>query len=113
MNFTFPAGIHVCEVEMDPETGVTEIVKWVAVDDFGNAIRPMIAEGQVHPTLKQRLASPSDVVDPGGVAGLGGVRREGDAISAGRARRRRPRAEYRAHLVGVMARRAVAAAVGG
>ena len=82
-NFTFPSGTHVCEVEVDPETRVTEIVKWVAVDDFGNTIRPMIVEGQAHPTRKQRLASPSDVVDPGGVAGLGSVRREDDAVVVG------------------------------
>ena len=47
-NFTFPAGTHVCEVEVDPETGTTEVVNWVAVDDFGNIINPMIVEGQVH-----------------------------------------------------------------
>ncbi len=47
-NFTFPAGTHVCEVEVDPETGVVEIVKWVAADDFGNIVNPMIVEGQVH-----------------------------------------------------------------
>ena len=34
-NFTFPAGCHVCELEVDCETGVTEIVKMIAVDDFG------------------------------------------------------------------------------
>lgn len=48
LNFTFPSGCHVCEVEVDPETGVTEIVKWTAVDDFGKVINPMIVEGQVH-----------------------------------------------------------------
>jgi carbon-monoxide dehydrogenase large subunit len=47
-NFTFPFGTHVCEVEVDPDTGVTEIVRWVAADDFGNLINPMIVEGQVH-----------------------------------------------------------------
>jgi len=47
-NFTFPYGTHVCEVEVDPETGVTEIVSWTAADDFGNLINPMIVEGQVH-----------------------------------------------------------------
>ena len=47
-NFTFPAGCHICEVEVDPETGVTEIVNWVAVDDFGTIVNPMIVEGQVH-----------------------------------------------------------------
>jgi carbon-monoxide dehydrogenase large subunit len=47
-NFTFPAGCHICEVEVDPETGTTEIVAWTAVDDFGVVINPMIVEGQVH-----------------------------------------------------------------
>ncbi len=52
-NFTFPAGCHICEVEIDPETGVTEIVDWVAVDDFGSIINPMIVEGQVHGGIAQ------------------------------------------------------------
>jgi carbon-monoxide dehydrogenase large subunit len=52
-NFTFPAGCHVCELEVDPETGVTEIVNWVAVDDFGTVINPMIVEGQVHGGIAQ------------------------------------------------------------
>jgi carbon-monoxide dehydrogenase large subunit len=47
-NFTFPAGCHICEVEVDAETGKTEIVNWTAVDDFGTVINPMIVEGQVH-----------------------------------------------------------------
>jgi carbon-monoxide dehydrogenase large subunit len=52
-NFTFPAGCHICEVEIDPETGVTEIVHWTAVDDFGVVINPMIVEGQVHGGIAQ------------------------------------------------------------
>ncbi len=47
-NFTFPAGVHICEVEIDPETGVVKIERWTAVDDFGKLINPMIVEGQVH-----------------------------------------------------------------
>jgi len=47
-NFSFPAGCHICEVEIDKETGVTEIARFVAVDDFGTVINPMIVEGQVH-----------------------------------------------------------------
>ncbi len=47
-NFTYPAGTHICEVEVDPDTGVTEVVKFTAVDDFGNVVNPMIVEGQVH-----------------------------------------------------------------
>jgi carbon-monoxide dehydrogenase large subunit len=52
-NFTFPAGCHVCEVEVDPDTGNTEIVAWSAVDDFGVVVNPMIVEGQVHGGIAQ------------------------------------------------------------
>ncbi|WP_081158920.1 xanthine dehydrogenase family protein molybdopterin-binding subunit [Ensifer aridi] len=54
-NFTFPAGCHICEVEVDPETGQTKIVQFVAADDFGNIINPMIVEGQVHGGLAQGI----------------------------------------------------------
>ncbi len=47
-NFTFPAGCHICEVEVDPDTGATEIAAFTAIDDFGTIINPMIVEGQVH-----------------------------------------------------------------
>jgi carbon-monoxide dehydrogenase large subunit len=47
-NFTFPAGSHICEVEVDPDTGRVEIANYVAVDDFGTVINPNIVEGQVH-----------------------------------------------------------------
>jgi carbon-monoxide dehydrogenase large subunit len=52
-NFTFPSGVHICELEVDPETGNTEIVAWTAVDDFGVLINPMIVEGQVHGGIAQ------------------------------------------------------------
>jgi carbon-monoxide dehydrogenase large subunit len=52
-NFTFPAGCHICEVEIDPDTGVTNVVGWTAVDDFGTVINPMIVEGQVHGGVAQ------------------------------------------------------------
>ena len=52
-NFTFPAGCHICEVEVDPETGNTEIVAWIAVNDFGVLVNPMIVEGQVHGGIVQ------------------------------------------------------------
>jgi aerobic carbon-monoxide dehydrogenase large subunit len=52
-NFTFPAGCHICEVEIDPDTGETRIVGWTAVDDFGVIINPMIVEGQVHGGVAQ------------------------------------------------------------
>ncbi|TCN32036.1 xanthine dehydrogenase family protein molybdopterin-binding subunit [Sinorhizobium americanum] len=54
-NFTFPAGCYICEVEIDPETGRTQIVQFVAADDFGNIINPMIVEGQVHGGLAQGI----------------------------------------------------------
>lgn len=54
-NFTFPAGCHICEVEIDPDTGVTQIVHFVAVDDFGKVINPMIVEGQVHGGIAQGI----------------------------------------------------------
>ncbi|MFT4182293.1 MAG: molybdopterin-dependent oxidoreductase, partial [Rhizobium sp.] len=54
-NFTFPAGCYICEVEVDPETGRTEIIQFVAADDFGNIINPMIVEGQVHGGIAQGI----------------------------------------------------------
>jgi carbon-monoxide dehydrogenase large subunit len=54
-NFTFPAGCHICEVEVDPDTGRTEIVNWTAVDDFGTVVNPMIVEGQVHGGVAQGI----------------------------------------------------------
>ncbi|MGA8446349.1 MAG: xanthine dehydrogenase family protein molybdopterin-binding subunit [Roseiarcus sp.] len=47
-NFTFPAGVHICELEIDPQTGVVTIDRWTAVDDFGKLVNPMIVEGQIH-----------------------------------------------------------------
>ncbi|MGQ3002461.1 MAG: xanthine dehydrogenase family protein molybdopterin-binding subunit [Hydrogenophaga sp.] len=54
-NFTFPAGTHICEVEIDPNTGVVRIDRFTAVDDFGTIINPMIVEGQVHGGLVQGI----------------------------------------------------------
>ncbi|MCZ8181579.1 MAG: xanthine dehydrogenase family protein molybdopterin-binding subunit [Beijerinckiaceae bacterium] len=54
-NFTFPSGVHIAEVEIDPDTGVTTIAKWTAVDDFGVIINPMIVEGQVHGGIAQGI----------------------------------------------------------
>ncbi len=54
-NFTFPAGVHICELEVDPQTGVTRIDRWTAVDDFGEVINPMIVEGQVHGGIAQGI----------------------------------------------------------
>jgi carbon-monoxide dehydrogenase large subunit len=54
-NFTYPAGTYVCEVEVDPETGKTTIENFVAADDFGRIINPMIVAGQVHGGLAQGI----------------------------------------------------------
>ena len=54
-NFTYPAGTHICELEVDPETGSTRIVNFTACDDFGNIVNPMIVEGQVHGGLAQGI----------------------------------------------------------
>jgi carbon-monoxide dehydrogenase large subunit len=54
-NFTYPSGVHIAEVEVDPETGVTTIANWVAVDDFGNVVNPMVVEGQVHGGIAQGI----------------------------------------------------------
>ena len=54
-NFTFPGGCHICEVEVDPETGEVEIVAFTAVDDVGRVINPMIVEGQVHGGVAQGI----------------------------------------------------------
>ena len=54
-NFTFPSGCYICEVEVDPDTGVVEIRDFVAADDFGNIINPMVVEGQVHGGLAQGI----------------------------------------------------------
>jgi carbon-monoxide dehydrogenase large subunit len=54
-NFTFPFGTHICEVEVDPDTGRTTIAKFTAVDDFGNIVNPMIVEGQVHGGIGQGI----------------------------------------------------------
>ena len=50
---SFPYGCHVCEVEIDPETGMVEIVNYTAVDDVGRAVNPMIVHGQVHGGIAQ------------------------------------------------------------
>ncbi len=55
VNFSFPSGCFICEVEVDPETGVTEIVQFVSADDFGTIINPMVVEGQVHGGVTQGI----------------------------------------------------------
>ena len=85
-NFTFPSGVHICEVEIDPETGNTEIVAWTAVDDFGVLINPMIVEGQVHGGIAQGV----------GQALCEGVRydKEGQLVTGSFMDYAMPRADY-------------------
>jgi carbon-monoxide dehydrogenase large subunit len=52
-NFCFPFGAHACVVEVEPETGKVSLVKYVAVDDVGNVINPMIVDGMVHGGIAQ------------------------------------------------------------
>ncbi|HJW48706.1 MAG TPA: xanthine dehydrogenase family protein molybdopterin-binding subunit [Candidatus Limnocylindria bacterium] len=54
-NFTFPFGTHVAEVEVDPETGAIEIIRYSACDDCGRQINPMIVEGQIHGGITQGI----------------------------------------------------------
>ncbi len=54
-NFSFPAGSHIAEVEIDPETGEVKLDKYTAVDDFGTIVNPTIVEGQVHGGLAQGI----------------------------------------------------------
>jgi aerobic carbon-monoxide dehydrogenase large subunit len=55
-NFTFPFGTHICAVEVDAETGETKIEKYVAVDDCGNVINPLLVDGQVQGGIAQGLS---------------------------------------------------------
>ena len=54
-NFVWPFGAHICVVEVDPETGGVQITKYVAVDDCGNIINPMIVDGQLHGGIAQSI----------------------------------------------------------
>ena len=52
---SYPNGVHVCEVELDPETGMANVLRYSVVDDFGVMVNPMIVEGQVHGGIGQGL----------------------------------------------------------
>src|SRR5438128_2807575 len=54
-NFTFPFGTHICVVEIDKETGETKFLRYVAVDDCGKVINPMLVDGQVHGGIVQSI----------------------------------------------------------
>jgi aerobic carbon-monoxide dehydrogenase large subunit len=52
---TFPNGCHVCEVEIDPDTGVVTVLRYVVVDDFGNVVNPLLLAGQIHGGVAQGI----------------------------------------------------------
>ena len=54
-NFTYPGGCHICEVEIDPETGSVAVISFTAIDDIGRVINPMIVEGQVQGGVAQGI----------------------------------------------------------
>ena len=54
-NFTYPAGCHICEVEIDSDTGMVKVVNFTAVDDVGRVINPMIVEGQIQGGVAQGI----------------------------------------------------------
>jgi len=55
-NFSWPFGTHICTVEIDTETGQVDVLQYVAVDDCGNQVNPLIVEGQVHGGVVQGMA---------------------------------------------------------
>lgn len=55
-SFTYPNGCHICEVEIDPETGAIEVDRYISVNDFGTVINPMVIAGQVHGGIAQGLS---------------------------------------------------------
>ena len=61
--FTFPSGCHVAEVEIDPETGTLEVVRYTAVDDAGTIVNHQIVEGQMQGGITQH---PAGQTVPGG-----------------------------------------------
>ena len=68
-NFTFPGGCHICEVEIDPDVGSVAVVNFIAVDDVGRVINPMIVEGQIQGGVMQGIGQAlleNAVYDEGG-----------------------------------------------
>ena len=84
-NFSFPHGTHLCAVEVDTETGVVTIRKYVCVDDVGKVVNPLIVEGQVHGGVAQGIAQAlfeEAVYDDDGNLITGIVRRLPGAVGA-------------------------------
>ncbi|MEO0467758.1 MAG: molybdopterin cofactor-binding domain-containing protein [Pseudomonadota bacterium] len=55
VNFTYPSGTHICEIEIDPSTGAIDLIAFTTVDDFGQVINPLVVDGQVHGGVAQGL----------------------------------------------------------
>jgi len=55
-NFTYPFGAHVCTAEVEADTGIVKILRYIAVDDIGRVINPMIVDGQIHGGITQGIA---------------------------------------------------------
>ena len=55
LNFTYPAGCHICEVEIDADTGKVDVCRFTAVDDVGRVVNPMIVEGQLQGGIAQGI----------------------------------------------------------
>ena len=55
-NFSWPGGAHICVVEVDTETGAIDLRRYIAVDEIGNVINPMVVDGQVHGGITQGIA---------------------------------------------------------
>src|SRR5205085_7118335 len=55
-NFSWPSGCHIAVVEVDTETGAVDLLRYVAVDDVGTVVNPMIVDGQVHGGIAQGVA---------------------------------------------------------
>ena len=71
----FPNGCHVCEVEIDPETGTVEVVDYSVVDDVGTVLNPLLLKGQIHGGVAQGLGQAvmeRVVFDPGSGQNLSG-----------------------------------------
>ena len=56
-NFSWPAGAHAAVVEVDTETGDARLVRYVAIDDVGTVVNPLIVDGQVHGGITQGIAA--------------------------------------------------------
>jgi carbon-monoxide dehydrogenase large subunit len=102
----FPFGSHVCEVEIDPETGSLEVVNYVAVDDVGRAVNPLILHGQAHGAIAQGLGQAA--CRPHAGLRHDHQRDAGGEQSAGHTRRRRRRHDAGARSFGQRRDRRVA-----